>query len=42
MFSGGEKNSFVCFSVIGNSTTATLAEKIAILLVPIKFYAISA
>jgi len=42
MFSGGEKNSFVCFSVIGNSTIATLIEKIAILPVPIKLYAISA
>ncbi len=41
MFSGGEKNSFFCF-VIGNGTIATLAEKIVMLLVPIKFYAVSA
>jgi len=40
MFSGGEKNSFFCFFVIGNSIIATLTEKIAILLVPIKLYAI--
>jgi hypothetical protein len=39
MFSGGEKNSFFCF-VIGNGISATLVEKIAILPVPIMFYAV--
>jgi hypothetical protein len=42
MFSGGEKNSFFYFSVIGNGISATLVEKIAILPVPIKLYAVSA
>jgi hypothetical protein len=42
MFSGGEKNSFFYFSVIVNTTIATLTEKNAILPVPIKLYAVSA
>jgi len=41
MFSGGEKNSFSAYPVIGNSIIATLTEKNAILLVPIISYAFS-